>query len=362
MTKAENILCRLSETAEGKTETMERRLPAEWEAQDGVLITWPHEKSDWKPVLEFVEPVFVEIAATISHFEKVLITIPSRENLEEKLENAGAQMERIFIFYLDSNDTWARDFGPVTIYEQGRPRLMDFGFNGWGLKFAAFHDNQLTRRLHKAGAFGGAGLETAGLILEGGSIDSDGEGTVLTTAECLLQANRNPHLTKEEIEDRLFRLIGAHRMLWLHHGFLTGDDTDSHIDTLARLCPFDTIVHVSCDDEDDEHHDALSAMAKELQSFTTVEGKPYRLLPLPMPSPVYDEEGSRLPATYANFLVINDAVLMPTYSDKNDSAAMEIIGKAFPLRRVIGLDCSPLLLQHGSLHCVTMQLPEGVLP
>jgi agmatine deiminase len=340
---------------------MDRRLPAEWEEQDGIIIAWPHDKTDWAPVLDFVEPVFLETAARISRYEKVLITIPSREALEEKLERAGAEMGNVFIFYIDSNDTWARDFGPLTIYENTVPRLLDFGFNGWGLKFAAFNDNQITRRLHRAGAFGTTALETQSLILEGGSIESDGEGTILTTTECLLQANRNPHLTQDELADRLYKALGASRVLWLNSGFLTGDDTDSHVDTLARLCPGDIILHISCEDRRDEHFEALKAMGEELKEFRTAEGRPYRLLPLPLPEPVFDGEGDRLPATYANFLITNRAVLVPLYDDKNDAVAIKTVAEAFPFREVIGINCSPLLLQHGSLHCVTMQLPKGVL-
>ncbi|MHC9539276.1 MAG: agmatine deiminase family protein [Vulcanimicrobiota bacterium] len=340
---------------------MERRLPAEWEAQDGVLLTWPHQKSDWASLLERVEPVFLEIATCISRSEKVIITVPERDSLEEKLSNAGAQLDNIYIFYMESNDTWARDFGPITVYEVTKPILLDFGFNGWGLKYPAFHDNQITRRLHRAGAFGGTVIEMPGLILEGGSIDSDGEGTVLTTAECLLHVNRNPHLTKDEIEQRLFRLLGTQRVLWLNHGYLAGDDTDSHIDTLARFCPGDAIAYVCCEEKGDEHYEALKAMEEELRGFRTAEGKPFRLIPLPMPSPVFDENGDRLPATYANFLIINNAVLVPVYNNKNDDRALEIISKEFIGRETIGIYCSPLILQHGSLHCITMQLPQGVL-
>jgi len=341
---------------------MNRRLPAEWEHQDGVLMAWPHQKSDWAPVLERVEPVFLELASTISRFERVLITMPGEEELEKKLDEAGADLENVFIFYMESNDTWARDFGPLTIYEGGRPHLLDFGFNGWGLKFPAYYDNLVTRKLHRAGAFGTTSLETVGLVLEGGSIESDGEGTILTTAECLLQANRNPHLTGDELEHRLYRLFGAQRVLWLRNGYLAGDDTDSHIDTLARFSPGDGILYTACEAGDDEHHDSLEAMAEELKSFRTAEGRPYTLSGLPIPGAIYDEEGERLPATYANFLIINGAVLVPTYGDTKDGEAIRVIGAAFPGRNIIGIDCTPLLLQHGSLHCVTMQLPEGVLP
>ncbi len=337
------------------------RLPAEWEEQDGVLLAWPHENSDWLPHLELVEPVFLDIARQISRFEQVLIAAPQTEGLRAKLNAAGADLSRIHIYQVPTNDTWSRDFGPISIYDEEEPVLLDFGFNGWGLKFAADQDNQVTARLREAGAFGRIARRVPGLILEGGSIESDGRGTLLTTAECLLGPNRNPHLDQAQIEQAMNRLLGARHFLWLENGYLAGDDTDSHIDTLARLAPDDTILYVACDDSADEHFAALEKMAAELRAFRTREGRPYRLLPLPWPAAKYDAEGERLPATYANFLVINGAVLVPTYNDPNDAKALEAVGKAFPGREIIGIDCSALILQHGSLHCVTMQLPKGTL-
>jgi len=341
---------------------MTRRLPAEWEEQDGVLLAWPHEETDWRPCLDEVEPVFLKIIETVSRFERVVLVAPDREIMEMKLHRTGINPDRIEIFEIDSNDTWARDFGPVTVLDGERPRILDFGFNGWGLKFPADLDNQLTRRLHKSGAFGMTPLETVGLVLEGGSIECDGRGTILTTAECLLGPNRNPHLQRAEIEALLGAHLGADRFLWLRNGFLEGDDTDSHIDTLARLCPDDTILHVSCDNERDLHFPSLRAMEEELKGFRTRDGRHYRLLPLPWPSPRHDATGNRLPATYANYLVINGAVLVPTYQDRNDAEALSVVREAFPGRKVIGIDCLPLIEQHGSLHCVTMQIPKGVLP
>ncbi len=339
---------------------MGKRLPAEWETQDAILLAWPHEKSDWQPFLAEVEPVFIEIVRQISRFEPAVIVAGDPETVRRKLVTGGVRMENVRLYGIDTNDTWARDFGPITILDNGKPRLLDFGFNGWGLKFPADLDNRINRRLLEAGAWS-APLRTVGLILEGGSIESDGAGTILTTTECLLNENRNPHLSDFELEDALAGLLGCDRFLWLGHGYLAGDDTDSHVDTLARLCPNDTIAYVTCDDTADEHYPALKAMESELATFTTRDGRPYRLIPLPWPQARYDEDGERLPATYANFLIINDAVLVPTYRDENDAAALQAIGEAFPDREIIGIDCLPLILQHGSLHCVTMQLPKGVL-
>lgn len=340
---------------------MQKRLPAEWEPQDGVLLAWPHENTDWTPILDKVEPVFARIIKEITRFEKVLLVCPDKERARRFAGEAGAVMERLIIRELPTNDTWTRDFGPITIYEQDKPVLLDFCFNGWGLKFAANYDNLATKALHQAGVFGANAIRTPGLVLEGGSIESDGKGTILTTAECLLNANRNPHLSRQEIERELRRHMGADHFLWLENGYLAGDDTDSHIDTLARLCPDDTILYVACDDPKDEHFPALKAMAEELKAFRTKEGRPFRLIPLPWPKACYDDEGERLPATYANFLVVNGAVLVPTYQDEKDDAALRAVGQAYPGREIIGIDCRPLIWQHGSLHCVTMQLPLGVL-
>ena len=340
---------------------MKRRLPAEWEAQDGVLLSWPHEGSDWRPWLAAVEPVFTAIATQISLVEEVIVVAPDTTPVKKGLEHSGARLERIRFFDMDTNDTWSRDFGPVTVHDENRPLMLDFGFNGWGLKFAADQDNRVTRRLLKSGAFGATPVTTPGLILEGGSIESDGNGTILTTAACLLDENRNPHLTKAELESALSTMLGADHFLWLENGYLVGDDTDSHVDTLARLCPEDTIAYVACKDPADEHYRALAAMEQELKGFRTRDGRPYRLIPLPWPEAKYDEDGGRLPATYANFLIINGAVLVPTYQDKSDAAAIQAVGLAFPDRHIIGIDCLPLILQHGSLHCVTMQLPKGTL-
>ncbi|PLX85702.1 MAG: agmatine deiminase [Desulfuromonas sp.] len=341
---------------------MIKRLPAEWEEQDGILLAWPHPGSDWTPILHLVEPVFTEIARQAARFGKVLIVAHDASAVRAGLGSVGADHERVRILEIPNNDTWSRDFGPITILENGSPVLLDFGFNGWGLKFPADLDNLISRRLHAAGAFGAAPLRTTGLVLEGGSIDSDGKGTILTTSECLLGPNRNPHLDRGMIETRLREHFGADRVLWLENGYLAGDDTDAHVDTLARFAPGDAILHMACDDPEDEHFEPLRRMAAELERFRTPAGAPYRLLPLPWPKPRFDDEGQRLPATYANFLALNGAVLVPTYGDPADEAALKTIGLAFAGREIVGIDCSPLILQHGSLHCVTMQLPRGVLP
>ncbi|MDR2804264.1 MAG: agmatine deiminase family protein [Dysgonamonadaceae bacterium] len=332
--------------------------PAEWYPQGAILLTWPHAHTDWQPLLPEVIPCYVRIAQEILRREKLMIVCASIPEVTAAL-GASANDTRILFREIPSNDTWARDHGPVSVYIQGRPAVLDFGFNGWGLKFPAHLDNQITRRLYQSGVFDPA-VEYCSfreIVLEGGSLESDGQGTILTTARCLLSPNRNEYGDTAEAEEYLKILLGARQVLWLHHGDLAGDDTDSHIDTLARFCDPETIAYVRCTDENDEHFAELSRMEKELQSFRTAKGKPYRLLPLPMAEAVYDA-GERLPATYANFLIINGAVLMPTYRSPLDEQAKAALQTAFPGREIVGVDCLPLIKQHGSLHCVTMQIPH----
>jgi agmatine deiminase len=237
---------------------------------------------------------------------------------------------------------------------------MDFGFNGWGGKFPAALDNQVTRQVFRQGWFQNAGLKTVDLVLEGGSIETDGRGTLLSTAQCLLNPNRNPRLSQKEIESNLSSFLGLNRFLWLHQGFLAGDDTDAHVDILARFCSEEVIAYTACDDRSDLHFRPLQKMEAELQCFKTRSGESYRLVPLPLPRAQYDEKGTRLAANYANFLIINDAVLVPFYADENDSRILERLGEVFPGREMIGIDCRELIRQGGSLHCMTMQLPTGM--
>ncbi len=334
--------------------------PAEWAPQDGVMVTWPHRNSDWASLLEEVTGCFIAFSKEILRREKLLAILPA--GLDINRHFTGEEQQNLITVEISSNDTWARDHGPLILFRDDRPVIADFGFNGWGLKFPANRDNQITRQLWKKGIFHpwASYQERLNFILEGGSLESDGEGTILTTSNCLLAPNRNQSMTKMEIEVALKEMLGANRVLWLNHGYLAGDDTDSHIDTLARFCDPDTIAYVKCEDTADEHYESLRAMERELQAFVKDNGNPYRLIPLPMAEAVYEEE-MRLPATYANFLILNDAVLLPYYGTEKDEMARRQLLQAFPGREVIGVDCSTLIRQHGSLHCVTMQLPKGLL-
>ncbi len=340
-------------------------LPAEWAPQSGVMLTWPHPQTDWAPYLAEVEPVFIEIAKQVTLREPLLISAFDNTHLahiQQQLEQAGVALQKITFYQVSSDDSWARDHGPITILVNGQPTLLDFTFNAWGDKFESNLDNLITGKLHELGAFGSTPRQVINMVLEGGGIESDGKDTLLTTSACLLSDTRNPEMDKQQIEKQLCELFGLKRVLWLDHGYLAGDDTDSHIDTLARFCNEETIIYVSCDDPEDEHYPALKAMEQQLQAMTTSAGNPYKLIPLPWPGVKYNEEGKKLPASYANFLIINGAVLAPTYDDPQDALALEQLKTGFPDKEIIGINCLPLIWQYGSLHCVTMQLPAGVLP
>lgn len=337
-----------------------RVLPAEWAPQAGVLLTWPHAATDWGPALPAVEPVFVEIARQIARREAVVIACHDEavaRHVRGLLARAGVEPGRVLLHVVPCDDTWARDHGPITVLEGGAPRVLDFVFNGWGGKFPAAQDDRIPARLHALGAFGAAALEEVPLVLEGGSVESDGAGTILTTGRCLLSAGRSG-LDVVALEAALREHLGARRVLWLQRGYLEGDDTDGHIDTLARFCDEGTIAYQACDDVADAHHTELQAMAAELAGLRTPAGAPYALVPLPWPRPRFGIGGRRLPATYANFLIVDEAVLVPTYDDPSDDEALARLAAAFPGREVVGIDCTPLIEQGGSLHCLTMQLPR----
>lgn len=347
------------------------RMPAEWEPQSCVQLTWPHAATDWAPMLDEVLAVYHEMAREIAKREPLLIVGPTVGALS--IPNAR-------MLELNTNDTWARDHGFITLLptteaaaanEEGRtangptgsePRpstsklLLDFCFNGWGEKFPAELDNAINRRLYEEGMVDGAYIDHLDFVLEGGSIESDGRGTILTTTGCLLAPHRNQPLTQTQIEEQLKKRLGAERVCWIDHGHLAGDDTDGHIDTLVRVCPNDTLLYVKCDNAADVHYQDLMLMEQDLKALRTIGGQPYRLMPLPLPHPICDEDGQRLPATYANFLIVNGAVLCPTYNQPDlDAKALQTIGRAFPDRDIVGIDCRPLIKQHGSLHCCTMQ-------
>ena len=345
-------------------------LPSEWHKQVAVQLTWPHAKTDWAPYLEDIVRMEVRMADEITKREELVVATPEKDAVKELLSTqlTEQQLSRVRIVEMPTDDTWARDHGAITPLpriedgeKKGKNILLDFCFNGWGKKFPADNDNRITQNLNSSGVFENyyeyVMRDHLDFVLEGGSIESDGKGTVFTTSQCLMAPNRNQPLTKKEIEEYLKKTLCAEQIVWLDYGNLIGDDTDGHIDTIVRIAPNDTILYVKCDDKNDEQFDDFNALEKQLQNLRTKEGKPYRLLPLPMPKAMYDD-GDRLPATYANFLIINGAVLVPTYNQPYlDKKAMDIIQTAFPDREIIGIDAQVAVRQHGSLHCLTMQFP-----
>ncbi|RRS30881.1 MAG: agmatine deiminase [Epsilonproteobacteria bacterium (ex Lamellibrachia satsuma)] len=328
-------------------------MPAEWEKQRVVLLSFPHEETDWVEggLNEALSP-FIRIAQAIAYQEAVYIICKDKE----KISSMFCSTRNMTFIEIPTNDTWIRDYGYISIKEKDKTKLLDFNFDGWGGKFEAGFDNLVNSTLHKKGYMGITPLEKVDLVLEGGSIESDGEGTILTTSECLCNPNRNGGLSKTEIEKKLEEILGAKRVLWLDHGYLAGDDTDSHIDTLARFVNQKTIAYIKCADKEDEHYEALKKMEDQLESFTTTEEKPYSLVPLPMCEAKYNKKGDRLPATYANFLITNNALIYPIYDDRNDKKAAEIFKELFPDKEIIPVNCLKLIEQGGSLHCSTMQI------
>lgn len=339
-----------------------RHILPEWTPQSAVMLTWPHDKTDWQDNLDAVEKVYLDMVKEISRHEQLLIVCRDsqhRQHIEQVIKQPD-WLNRCLFALADSNDSWARDHGPVTIKYNGSPKLLDFGFNGWGKKFEADKDNCINKQLAKEQFFD-CPMQTIDLILEGGSIETDGNGSLLTTEQCLLTDTRNPQFSKNDITKLLKQYLGIEQILWLSQGHLVGDDTDSHIDTLARFCSSDTIAYCSCNETDLEHYDALKAMEEELKQFRNLQNQAYKLVPLPLPSAIYDEQGQRLPATYANFLIINHAVLVPQYDDPMDKIAVANLRYVFGDRKIIGINCLPIIRQYGSLHCLTMQLPDQVL-
>lgn len=336
-------------------------LPAEWYPQSGMQLTWPHAATDWAPYLDEITRTFVQFAEAIALLEPLLIATPVPDETEAQLSKglSPAALANVRIVACPTHDTWARDHGGLSLIGDGNV-ICDFKFNGWGEKFEWKTDNAITRHLFDAGVFNGR-LVSYDFVLEGGSIESDGRGTIFTTSTCLLADHRNQPMTQQQIENKLKTTLNANRVVWLDYGHVVGDDTDGHIDTIVRVAPNDTLLYMRVEDETDEMYDDFKKLESQLEGLQTAEWKPYRLLPLPTPRPIY-YDGERLPATYANFVVVNGAVIVPTYQQPNlDRQAMDTIGEAFPDRQIVGIDATVVTRQHGSLHCLTMQFPEGVL-
>ena len=347
----------------------EKRMPAEWERQEAAILTWPHEATDWKDMLGEITDTYSKLAMEIAKREKLIIVAPDRKPIiaamerrikKEEESNPDGIMGNIRIAEILSNDTWTRDHGPITLLDKSGKRIfLDFKFNGWGEKYEWNLDNSITKKLYYSGTISGSYEDHQDMVLEGGSIESDGKGTIITTSSCLLAPKRNQPMDKEEIDIQLRRRLGAKRIIWIKSGQIIGDDTDGHIDTLARMAPNDTILYMGTDDTDRLQYEGLREMEEQLREILTLDRHHYRLLRLPMPDPI-TYKGERLPATYANFLAINGAIIYPTYNQKTkDLEAGRIIGEAFPGREIIGVEALNIIRQRGSIHCCSMTIAKG---
>ncbi|MEE4144291.1 MAG: agmatine deiminase family protein [Halieaceae bacterium] len=342
---------------------MSKRLLAEWYPQDAIQIAWPHRGTDWARMLPEIEAFYYELVDTLSHQEQVVIAAdPSldSERIQAELSRRGANLGNVRWFEVATDNTWARDHGPIAIGDATGIELLDFEFNAWGGKYGSSLDNAINREIDRQHGYG-APLRQVDFVLEGGSIETDGLGTLLSTTTCLLNPNRNGGLTLAQVESRLREQLGIDRFLWLEHGHLAGDDTDAHVDTLARFVDADTIAYVQCGDTGDEHFEALAAMEAELQAFRGADGEPYHLVPLPLPAAIRNADGDRLPATYANFLISNRSILLPVYGDPQDQRAIAALSAVSGERSVVPVNCRAPIEEFGSLHCLTMQLPRGAL-
>lgn len=328
-----------------------KRLIAEFQEQSFTQIIFPHAKSDWALYLEEAQETFVNIINAIIKYQKCLVVCDDVQSVKSRFE----KNENLYFVEYETNDTWARDCSVLCVEDDKNIKLLDFTFTGWGGKFEALKDNAMSGAIKNCYD---KEVVKVDLILEGGAVESNGVDTILTTSECMLNKNRNTNLSKDEMTKILQDEFGMSKILYLNHGYLAGDDTDSHVDTLARFVDERSIMYVKCEDTNDEHYKELKLMEDELKFFAKEHD--FRLIALPMSDACYFDE-ERLPATYANFLFVNGAVLVPTYGVKQDEEALEIFRKTFPSRDIIGIDCFSLIKQHGSLHCVTMNFTSGVL-
>lgn len=336
------------------------RMPAEWEPQEAIWLSWPHRRKTWNAAFDAVPAVFAEIASQISDGELVRINVVDQEMEDaarELIQRANGNLDNVRFHRNATNDAWVRDHGPIYVVRDADGRreraITSWNYNAWGGKYPPFDsDNEIPNRI---AAELGEKIFRIDMVLEGGSIDVNGAGTLLTTRACLLNPNRNPHLSQSEIEQWLMDALGVQNVLWLGDG-IVGDDTDGHVDDITRFVSATKIVTAVEDNPDDVNYAALKANFEALQTMTDPSGKPFEILKLPMPAPVY-ADSNRLPASYANFLVCNHKVLVPIYCCPADQIALTILQECFPDRKVVGIDCTRLVWGLGAIHCVTQQQP-----
>jgi len=328
------------------------RMPAEWEPHEATWLAWPHEESDWPGKFEPIAWVYADIVRHLSRVERVNILAPAADVIPRAtlmLEKAGANLSAVEFFEIETNRSWIRDYGPIFVKRPGEIAITNWRFNGWAKYDNWVADNSVPREIHRRLPL--LQFETE-LVMEGGSIDVNGAGLLLTTEECLLSSEqaRNPGLSREEIESAFHDYLGIDRVLWLNRG-IAGDDTHGHVDDLARFVNEDTIVTVLEQDRGEANYDPLRENLEILRGFGGL-----RVATMPMPTPVYFDE-QRLPASYANFYIANQMVLVPTFNDPSDRIALNTLAELFPDRQVVGISCLDLVLGLGALHCMTQQQP-----
>ena len=333
------------------------RMPAEWEPHVGTWLTWPRREGiSFPDIYDRIPPIFAAIISALSRGEGVFVNVCDsvmEEEARDILKQHDALNDNVVFFCHPSDEPWCRDHGPIFVKNETTRAIIDWEYNAWGKKYSPYeNDNEIPTCIALA-----RGLEchTPGTVLEGGSIEVNGQGTLLTTESCLLNPNRNPNLNKEEIERRLREYLGVTQILWLGNG-IVGDDTDGHIDDLTRFVGEHTVVTAVEEDESDENHQPLWENLQRLQSMQTQDGKPLNIVEIPMPAPVFFQS-ERLPASYANFYVGNEVVLMPSFHYENDLKAKAILQGCFPTREVIDIDSTDLVWGLGSFHCLTQQEP-----
>lgn len=335
-------------------------MPAEWEPHEATWLSWPHKEASWPGAFEPVPAVFVEIVKHLTLSELVRINVADEDfaaRVRNLLKQGGVNLDRVRFHLNPTNDAWCRDHGPIYVVRdvngERERAINDWGYNAWGNKYPPYDlDDVVPTRI---AAEMGETLFQPGIVMEGGSLDVNGRGTLLTTEACLLNPNRNPQLNRRQIEQYLTDYLGVTNILWLGDG-IAGDDTDGHVDDLTRFVSPGTVVTVIEDDPADENYEPLKENYERLLRMTDQDGRPFRVIKLPMPRAAY-LDGQRLPMSYANFYIANEAVLVPTYRDPNDAAACEVLQGCFPDRRVVGIDCTHLIWGLGSIHCVTQQQP-----
>ncbi|MFA6038502.1 MAG: agmatine deiminase family protein [Legionellales bacterium] len=333
---------------------MKFHLPAEWHKQQAVLITFPDEHTIWKESLADIEPFYVTFAQAILAYQDLIIVCrnPEKQQYIEQLVGT-AHTHSLRFFHAEFNDIWIRDYGPISLLKGEKTKWLDFGFNAWGGKYAGDLDDQVTKELFDEHLLPIDQYARQDFILEGGAIETDGLGTLLITS-CVFTKTRNANLSAQQVKQSL----NMERVITIEHGYLLGDDTDGHIDTLVRFCDAKTLAYSSCDNQDDPHYAPLKAMEAQLRELRDLAGNPYKLIPLPIPAAKYDGE-RRLPASYANFLIINGAVLCPTYNDAQDDLILKRLGSAFPQHKIVPIPSLPLIQYNGALHCASMQIPSA---